>query len=187
MEPTPETFMEMGQLCSSWSYLEAVTEEVLWGILDADQRLGPLITWRLDMRSRWQLILEHAPKKHGAKEMEELRSINKHLRTVTRDRNIIVHGLVHATLNLREPRPPRGQPAGHLMIPENLMRIPCWTVFRGAEAGKNFPISTKAAKTVKENIGALARRVENFNARHGYPAGTPTNETIEADWPKPLE
>src|SRR5262249_50804280 len=136
MEPTPKTMEEIGRLCGAWSYLEVLTEQTLWGILDADEKLGPVITWRLDMRSRWQLILEHAPKKHDSKDIDELRAINKDLATVTRDRNIIAHGLVHAAMNFPGERPEPGV-VDHLLKDADVMRVPCWTVFRGAEAGKN--------------------------------------------------
>jgi hypothetical protein len=94
-EASPAIFQEVGRLCSAWSFLEKRTENMLWGILDADERLGPIITWRLDLRGRWQLILKHAHKKHGADQIKELRNMNKDIVVVTRDRNIIVHGLIH--------------------------------------------------------------------------------------------
>jgi hypothetical protein len=187
MEPTPETLIAIGKVCGAWSYLEAVTEQALWGILDAEEKLGPIISWRLDMRSRWQLILDHAPKKHDTEEMKELRAINKDLATITRDRNIIAHGLVHAALIFEGPRPPPGTHIDHPITDANLARVPCWTIFRGVEAGKNFPISTKAVEIVQENIQALARRVANFNQRHSYQKSSTPKETVEAEWPKPLE
>lgn len=57
MEPSPQTFEEIGRLCVAWSYLEHVTEQTIWGVLELDDKLGPLITTRLDMRGRWDLIL----------------------------------------------------------------------------------------------------------------------------------
>jgi hypothetical protein len=52
MEPSAETKQEIGQLCMAWSFLEAMSEKTLWGIIDADEKFGPLITWRLDVRSK---------------------------------------------------------------------------------------------------------------------------------------
>src|ERR1700730_5237407 len=98
MEPSIETFEEIGRVCAAWDYLESVTEATVWGIIDADERLGPVITARLDLRGRWQMILEHAPKKLDAGKCEVLRKINKDLTPVMRDRNIIVHGLIHASI-----------------------------------------------------------------------------------------
>ena len=33
MEPSSNTFMEVGRLCSAWSYVEWLTEQTVWGIL----------------------------------------------------------------------------------------------------------------------------------------------------------
>jgi len=175
--------MEIGRLCGAWAALEAVTEQTLWGILDADQRLGPLITGRLDMRARWELILEHAPKKHDAKEIEELRGINKDLTPVTRDRNIIVHGMVHAQIEIAN----KPEPGTIVDIQEHqVVRPPCWTVFRGAQAGKNFPISKRAVEIVRENIRSLELRTSEFNKRHRYHLETLPEKDIVAGRPTPL-
>jgi len=155
------------------------------GLLDADDRLGPVITWRLDLRGRWQLILEHAPKKHDLKDIQDLRGINKDLTLITRDRNIIVHGLVHA-------RVVTGTPPGHYEVVGRagekvpFVRVPCWTIFRGAEAGKSFPVSTKAVEIVGKNIQELGRRIEEFNKRLGYFNSSLIPDHIEDDWPKPV-
>ncbi len=144
----------MGRLCGAWSFLEAQTETTLWGILDADGRLGPVISWRLDLRSRWQLILEHAPKKHNETDMAVLRAINKDVGTIARDRNIVIHGLVHMLSRVK-----RGETKEETVIP------PCWVVFRGADAGKNFPVSTDAVHTIRANVQKVSVRVQAFNKR----------------------
>ena len=176
---------EIGRLCAAWSHLEHETEVTLWGILGADDKLGPFITWRLDMRSRWQMILENAPKKHNEDDLKELRGINKDLTPAARDRNIIVHGLVHALLQLPPGGIPRGVPITNIEQ-HAMLRVPCWTVFRGAEAGKNFPVSTTAVEIVRTNLQKLGQRVTAFNIRHNYDQPPRTDPTIEKDWPKPL-
>jgi hypothetical protein len=169
-EASPAIFQEVGRLCSAWSFLEKRTENMLWGILDADERLGPIITWRLDLRGRWQLILKHAHKKHGADQIKELRNMNKDIVVVTRDRNIIVHGLIHS------------------WAPTDSEQAPvCWTVFRGAEAGKNFPISLEAVAMVVTSIQKLGRKLIAFNETHKYERTWPRLDKIEVEWPKPLE
>src|SRR3954451_7224689 len=88
-EPSLDTFAEVGKLCVAWAYLEARTEATLWGILDVDERLGPLITPRLDLRGRWEMLLGQAPQRHTRDQIEILRRINKDLTPIMRDRNVI--------------------------------------------------------------------------------------------------
>lgn len=73
MEPSPETFKEIGVLCVAWSSLEKCAEATIWGLLVADEKLGTVITGRLDLRARFELILQHAPKKHSPADVQELR------------------------------------------------------------------------------------------------------------------
>jgi len=184
MEPSPQTMEEIGRLCGAWSFLEMVTETTLWGIVDANEKLGPLITWRLDLRSRWQLILEYGPKKHDEKVMAELRKLNKAVAAVARDRNIIVHGLVHAQVKFPDGVKP------HRIAPEDVRafnRVPCWTVFRGAEAGKSFPVSQKAVEIVRINVQNIGQKVRAFNKVQKYKGADSPSGSIEQNWPKPLE
>jgi hypothetical protein len=184
MEPSEEMFAEVGRLCSAWAFLEARTEATVWGIVGADERLGRIITWRLDLRGRWQLILDHAPKHFDQGKCEVLRKINKDLVPVTRDRNIIVHGLIHAQGTVQGTMPK----IGTSLATEELtfVRPPCWTVFRGAEAGKNFPISTKAVETVRSNVQKIAHKIREFNEQNGFQ--TPFRSGgVETEWPEPLE
>jgi hypothetical protein len=71
-EPSQQTFQEIGTLCSAWSVLEMYTEKTIWGLLDADEKLGTIITGRLDLRARFELIFQHAPKKHLPADVQEL-------------------------------------------------------------------------------------------------------------------
>jgi hypothetical protein len=187
MEPSPQTYEQIGRLSSAWSYLEAVTDQTIWGILHLDDRLGPLITSRLDMRGRWDLILEWAPRKHSAGDVKELRDINIDIRTVNVDRNIIVHGIIHAMVNIpgRKPAPPytiAGKTGDNIPF----VRAPCWTVSRGAEAGKNFPVSTQAVDIVCQNIQSIGERVQEFNKRFSYYKMVTPMPDVEKNWPKPL-
>jgi hypothetical protein len=64
MEPSSETMAEIGRLCVAWAFLEGVTERTIWGILDVDEKIGPVITYRLDMRGRWALLMDWASRRH---------------------------------------------------------------------------------------------------------------------------
>jgi hypothetical protein len=151
MEPSPETFKEIGALCASWSCLEKYAEATIWGLLEADQRLGTVITRRLDLRARFELILQHAPRKHLPADVQERRNINKLLVIATRDRNIIIHGLINARIVTNAPVVHGATVPGGLEGPHNFSKIPCWTIFKGADAGKSFPISSQAVETQRFN------------------------------------
>jgi hypothetical protein len=159
---------EVGSLCMAWAYLESETERALWGVADLDDRTGPMVTAKLDMRVRWQMIVEHAPKKHSS-DISSLRKLNKLMVDVARDRNIIVHGLVHARAD-----------HGKFTFP------PSWVLFRGEGKGKSYPVSLKAAKIVRENIQKIAEQIQRFNERHKYFSRSRPTGTIERNWPKPI-
>lgn len=186
MEPLARTYREIGKLCAAWSHLEHRTEATLWGILGLDASLGPLISWKQDLRGRWQLIIDHASKKHDEKDVASLRSINKDIITAIRDRNIIIHGLVHARMALPSDLP-RGSsiPGGNCPI-YPMTSLPCWTVFRGEEKGKSFPISTEAVKIVVSNINKIGERLNVFNVTHNYHEASNPSTMIEQNWPKQL-
>jgi hypothetical protein len=189
MEPLPETFEEIGRLCTSWAYLESVTEQTVWGVLGVDINLGRFITWRLDLRSRWQLILEQAPNKHSAEDVTALRAINKDVSTVARDRNIIVHGSMHTLVDLSTTgNPDYGKDFANLGETFPVARVPCWTVFRGADVGKYFPVSKKAVEIARRNILTTAKHIVQFNKKHRYTSPTIVLEPhpAETEWPKPL-
>ena len=187
MEPSSQTMEEIGRLCSAWAYLEAATEQTVWGVIGADAKIGCFITWRLDLRSRWQIILDEAPNKLSEEDQTTLRVINRDIKPAAHDRNVIVHGLIHAAAVIDGPAPPAGTVLGPLGEKYKFARTPCWTTFRGAGSGKNFPISTTAVKIVRENIQKIAKQVVQFNSGHGYANTNQHSDKIENDWPKPLE
>jgi len=188
MEPSRETFQEIGRLCSAWAALELHTEKTVWGIIGADDKLGPTITWRLDLRARWELILSHASRKHTEADIQELKAINKWLVTITRDRNIIVHGLIQALAAGRpDDEGKYGDTVGEVGEPLPFVRPPCWVIYRGAEAGKNFPVSTNAVVVVRTNIDKASDRLLRFNRRVGYTVSSTWGLEVEASWPKPIE
>jgi hypothetical protein len=176
----------MGRLCIAWTFLESVSEIALRGIL-GEEEYARSKTSRLDMGKRWEMILEHAPKKHSGEDLRQLQKINEIISVVTRDRNIIVHGLVHAKISLpSDVRPPPGSTLGGAGEALSFARSPAWTIFRGKEAGKSFPISTNAVEIVRINIQSLSKKITIFNSKHNYTAKD-GSDLIESDWPKSLD
>jgi hypothetical protein len=130
MEPSPQTHEEVGRLCAAWAYLEHVAEQTIWGILEVDQKIGPIITYRLDLRGRWSLLTEWAPRKHSDADVKVLSNIAAQVRTVNTDRNIIVHGLIHAQMELpnHESKPAPYTIVGKAGERLPFAQIPCWTI-----------------------------------------------------------
>jgi len=183
VEPSPETFKEIGVLCVAWSSLEKCAEATIWGLLVADEKLGTVITGRLDLRARFELILQHAPKKHSPSDVQELRDINKLLVVATRDRNIIIHGLAHAKIQANTPVIRGTVVPGGLDGPHKFSRTPCWTIFKGVDAGKSFPISSIAVEIVRKNIRSIGDRLLSFNNKFNYHDSSLPNDAIEINWP----
>jgi hypothetical protein len=120
------------------------TEATLWGIFNLQPSIGPLISWKLDLKSRWLYIVDAASQRHCANDVTFLRKMNKDITNVSRDRNIIVHGLIHAELITPEPRPERGTVIPGGLIPSfPFSKQPCWTIFKGEDKGKSFPVSVR--------------------------------------------
>jgi hypothetical protein len=159
-----QVFEEVGRLCVSWSYLEGAMEATLCGILGLNDKLSELVTWKMDIQSRGQMIVDHAPSKHTAAEVGYLKDFNTKLKKVAKDRNIILHGRVHKSAN----------------------RPSCWTVYRGEGKGKNYPVSPEAVIIARVNIHNLGLELSGFNDRHGYREFNKPSDVIETDWPKPL-
>jgi hypothetical protein len=186
LEPSPKTFEEIGKLCGAWSYLEMQSEATLWGILKIDQELGEVFTWKMGMRERWQMICREAKKRLPTEDHETLKAINKLVEVAMRDRNIVVHGLIHAKVVLPY-KPPKGSPlAGGLAGPHSFDRIPCWSIYMGEAAAKSFEVSTLAVITIRENIMKISDKVQAFNSTHSYTETTEVNDSIESGWPLPL-
>lgn len=184
MEPSPETFREVGRLCAAWAFLESLSEITLWGILKIDQDLGQTFTWRLGMRERWQMIVREAKRRLPQQDHEELNEIKKMLVSPMRQRNIVIHGVINATAAFQDQSPPHGTniPADSIKF----ARHPCWTIFIGEDAGKNFKMSTQAVLMIIENIHKITNRVVAFNNSHSYTTRTKFHETLEEGWPVQL-
>ncbi|GAC1339746.1 MAG: hypothetical protein NVSMB18_08570 [Acetobacteraceae bacterium] len=89
--------------------------------------------------------------------------------TVARDRNIIVHGVIHKRL-----------------FPNGRATPAYWTIHMGVDAGKNFPISTSAVQLVRSNIIRLEREIMAFNESHGFAGHSLDLTGVEVGWPEPI-
>jgi hypothetical protein len=96
MEPTAETYQEIGRLCAAWSYLEMTSEQTLWGILNLNPILAQAFVWRMQLLQRWQMIVRESKKSLSEADFLALREISRRVNLLARDRNIIVHGVVHS-------------------------------------------------------------------------------------------
>lgn len=166
-EPTAATKQLIAEVCIAWAALEATTEHAIWGILKLDMTHGPLVTWRLDMKMRWSLLIDEAEEKLPS-ELPFLKKINKHVTTCTRDRNIVVHGLVYAMLEEGAPEKPTA----------------FWTIFRGADSGKKFLVTEQNARIIRDNIQLLAKQMLAFNERLGFKGTSLLEGPAEESWPK---
>jgi hypothetical protein len=176
MEPSPKTREEVGRLCAAWSYLEWTTEHTLWGISPTHQNAN------LDLEGSWKVILKAAPSALDPNDLKDLQQIYQDILTVKRDRNIIVHGRIGALMVLPK-RPPTYTVVGPSDAGYEFARVACWTLYKGPEAGKNFPISPNAVEIVRSNIQSIATHVQDFNKRLNFLKGRPITEIVEASWP----
>jgi hypothetical protein len=184
-EPSKETLEEVGRLCQAWSWFEAVTDTTLLAVSDVSERENFSQLWRIDIWRRWEHLLQRAERGSTAADLAVLRKISTQLVTVIKDRNIIIHGLVHASAKMSGNK---SYTDGNIPAGEELsfIRAPCWSISRGPEAGKNFPVSTKAAECVRLNIQKLGSRLKKYNNEHGYKTQRSPNKNIEGSWPIPL-
>jgi hypothetical protein len=187
MEPTPQTYQQIGALCAAWSYLEMQTEKTLRGLLKMDERLARIFIWRLGMRERCSLIKQEASNSLSEENAETLKDIIYNIQISATDRNIIIHGLMHATLEIPShvDKTKISIPVG-ATEPIPFARIPCWTIFMGEGKGKSYAVSTEAVSIVLENISKLGTLLRNFNTENGFTQYSEMNNFIEKDWPKRL-
>jgi hypothetical protein len=181
-EPSQETLAAVGELCVAWSYVEMRTERTLWGIMGLTPQQGEAFLWRMPLLTRWQMIVREARKLYQEAEVDELKAIKKMVDTTQRDRNIVVHGVVHALMIADGDQTP-GRLVGSVAQPPPFVRLPCWTIYMGDDAGKNFPVSPSAVGTIIDNARKIAELITAYNNRKGFTVGTDLAETVEEGWP----
>ena len=170
----------------AWSYLEMLSEKTLWGILGLNDTLAEAFVWRMQLSSKWQAIKREARKALPEADYFALKALGTAVEACARDRNIVVHGVVHAMAKIDGPKPPSGTVIGSHEEPPNFVVQPCWTIFMGEDAGKNFLISSEAVEIITKNVQSVAQRILAFNQEHNFNAGTSMKSALEAGWPKPL-
>lgn len=162
--PEPLHINDVGSLCAGWSFLEAVTDVILRNVLGVTPKVAGIICEFKDIASRWKLIVQNAEGIVSEDEFKLIKSINKHILDVTKDRNIIVHGQIIAA--------PHGTEV-YAMIT------------RGEHAGKLFPMTKDAVKTVMENIQRLADAARTIIQAHDWKVPPLTGERV-SNWPTPI-
>ena len=92
-----DTMLELqqgiGDICVTWAGFEHQTELLLWQLLELSEDDGKLVTTKLDIRPRLEMLAALADRKIENTEAKE--RLAKALEIVTQvqpDRNLIVHG-----------------------------------------------------------------------------------------------
>ena len=142
--PPRSLFEQTGRLCAAWAYLEYMIEEKIWHLLGIDETLGEYITYPLDGRGRWSLMMALLKEK-DQDEHDRLKPLTQRMEIVTRDRNLIVHGLIG--------------------VSENGLT---WTVYRGAYKAKPQPASQEFVEKTREEIGNLTALVRQEPLAKGW-------------------
>lgn len=128
-----EFFEEIGRLCTAWAFLEYVIEREIHRRLNGSPETLDLITSKLDAKGRWELLCQ-ITKGKDADAHAALKAKTADMTSVTRDRNLIVHGLVKWN-------------------PDDGM---CWAVAKGAYAGKAQPASVDFVSGIRKAVQDLA-------------------------------
>ena len=92
--PDPKFFEELGRLCAAWAYLELRTDSAIWGILKIKKDTGQHITWRLDMRGRWGMLMSISKTLLTPDKRKTLLALNAHIEELNEQRNLFVHGAI---------------------------------------------------------------------------------------------
>jgi hypothetical protein len=134
----PQLAEGVGRLCAAWAFLEVVVATKVWQMIGLTEPMGRLVTDNLDLRRRWQLLIDVA-ELTGVVHLHQLyKSKTNALTDLTRDRNLIVHGAV--TLNPGD-------------------KTFCWQIDRGAYAGRRIPAKAKTVIATKDAVNTFANEV----------------------------
>jgi hypothetical protein len=151
----------------AWAFLETVSDTLLHSILEPNEATVRVLQGKLEMRSRWDTIWQFAKERFSEPDIDTIKGMKRDVEVVSADRNIIVHGEVHASL-------------------PNSARRSYWTIWKGANAGKRFPISTEAVVIVRCNVQVVGNRVHAFNEAKGFKSIHGRYLEVVSDWPKRL-
>ncbi len=154
-DPDPALFNAVGNLCAAWAGFELSTDQCIWGMLNIDKSVGRHITWNLDMRNRWQLLMSISERRNPPIDHDFLSEINNEIEDLNRRRNIVVHGLL-----IHVPPKKEGDGWGPLS----------WVIFRGTEKGKPQPATVTFVTTTMTGIQHLQAKLQGFNTKRNYTA-----------------
>jgi hypothetical protein len=186
-EPSNATYQKIGALCVAWAYLEMQTEKAMRGLLALTEPQTKMFVWGIKVTDRCARLKEAAKGKITGDELRDFNLLCTQISQTADERNVIVHGLVHAAVKRPSSIPNDGVLSAHNKLPEEIIaQVPCWTVFQGTGKGKNYPISTTAVETVLSKIQTLADRLRKFNTAHQFNYNPSVGDQIEANWPSPL-
>lgn len=133
----PDLFEEVGRLCAAWAFLEHSVEQEIWHLLGLREELGSVFTDNMDLQRRWDTLLkvsrEQGSLLHGSYLTER-----KAIETITRDRNLIVHGRID-------------------WRPGEASRM--WVISRGYYSDKRTPVSAEFVRRTQGEIRRLARAI----------------------------
>lgn len=186
-EPSDRTRQEIGSLCFAWAFLELHSEGTLRGITSITPEQARIFSLKMAVQEKWNLICRQGQLVFSPEDQSTVNNIRAAISKAADDRNIIIHGVVHAGIMTDSPDMPYGEamPASKFRdIP--FYRQPCWTIFKGTNAEKNFPISSQAVEIVRSNIQLISAKVLAFNKRKNFTVMPAMSEAIEPDWPKPF-
>ena len=161
----PEFMNQIGELCAAWSFLEYITDRILWRILEVNPKIGSMLTANKDLGSRWNLLVNNAGPFVDENELALLQRINTLLATVAIDRNIAVHGQVLKNRGTKQ-----------------VFAV----VTRGKHADKHNLIDLPKIQTVIRNIKLLSLTATNIANTYDWLDEEPVGE-VNDDWAKPIE
>jgi len=160
-----------------------ISERTLCGVLRITPDISKALIWHLPLRQRWQVIVRESKSRLPVEKVELLRQLSKRIEKIARDRNIVVHGVIHAKISAVS-KTKRGDKLP--LRQAEYSRAPCWTIYIGEDAGKNFPISKLALQKIIANIQNVTNELEVFNSEHNFVIGTDPDDYVQTDWPKSL-
>lgn len=115
-------------------------------MLGIDERLGKHITYDLDARRRWQLLLELSKEKEHAQIRDKVKTLNKFIGPLTAKRNTVVHGLIRAKV---------GDPRFY------------WVMYKGKKSGLHTEASVEGVVKVREEVQKFAKSVAELAGLYG--------------------
>jgi hypothetical protein len=90
---TPEHFQAIGELTAQWSFLEWQIEAAIWLLLPADESEGRIVTTRMNIRPKTEILALLARLKLPVPDRKGLSALMTKIVTAHDKRNKVIHGL----------------------------------------------------------------------------------------------